>query len=303
VKNIIFTTLLAALAISTVSAQNQGTKRKNKTHKKSKSSHKKKLNKTQTLAAYILNCGRKYKDEYTPDSSYAPENIDLVALIKDPAININASSKIKDLKHTGIFGDTGNTILMNAIVMLQFFNRQCKENLTKEVVFAGLDHPHLKINQTNNKGETLLMLATREVDWPKTNTKKELFHAIFDKILTKKPNLNLKDQDGNDALVFALQSVEDRDPFVAMDYSPTPVKDTYYLTKLLTAGAYVDRLHIKLAMNYVKVARQNMQKYEKLDSNGLLQESRELKKANFVLTLLISKQKEQAKGHKKNRTK
>ncbi len=274
-KNIIFTTFLAILAIGTISAQDQGTKRKSKTHKK-------RLNKTEILRAYLVNCAQKHSYDYRPDSSYAPDDVDLVILMQDPAIDITAQD------------ETGDTVLMTALSIFASENRrQCNENLNEEVILEGLDNPNLDINQSNNWGKTLLMLATTEYqdDTPYTASQ-DARHAIFDKILELEPDLNKKDKHGRDALLHAIQSdaneFQERLGWPHASVTIMPVRDKYYLKKLLAAGARVSKAHIKMAKRYVKFARNN------LDNPGNKQKStlnkneqrKRLEDALFVLTLL-----------------
>jgi hypothetical protein len=279
-KNISFLTFLAILAINTVSAQDQGTKRKSKTHKKS--SHKKKLNKTEQLRKHILSCGAKQKPSHTHN---------LVKLIQDPAVDINASDK------------KGNTILMNAMLILmpirafsslaeerkRLHNKYCGANL-QDMILAGLDNPDLDINHANNDGDTLFMLAMAE-----SGLSKKLRHEIFDKIFALDPNLSQKNKHEWTALTHAvhLATLGALGPNV----TNTPgfdTMDTYFLNKLLAAGARVGKADMEIAMEAVKYANHIIRGNPK--TSGMI------KKANFILALLKNKQKEQAKGRKKNRT-
>ncbi len=258
-KNITFFTFLAILAISTVSAKDQNTKKKGTTHKK-------RFNKTEQLRNYIRSC-TKQKPSHLPN---------LVKLIQDPAIDINAPDK------------KGNTILMNAMDMLMFDDKHCGKNL-QNMISVGLNNPDLNVNHANNLGDTLFMRTMLE-----SATDKEIRHEIFDKILAQDPDLSLENQQGWTALTYAVniatlgalgQNVTDTPGFDTMD--------TYFINKLLAAGAPIGKEDIEIAMETVKYANHIVR--------GDPKKSGMIKKANFILALLKSKQKTQAKGHKKGR--
>jgi len=271
-KNITFFTFLAILAINTVSAKDQNTKKTGKTHKK-------RPNKTEQLRNYILSCGAKQKPSHIPD---------LVKLIQDPAIDINASDK------------KGNTILMNAMLILmpirafsslaeerkRLHNKHCGKNL-QNMILAGLDNPDLDVNHANNGGDTLLMLAMAE-----SGLDKKLRHDFFDKILAQGPNLSQKNQQEWTALAHAVHIATLG--ALGPNVTNTPgfdTMDTYFMNKLLAAGARVGKQDMEIAMEAVKYANHIIRGNPK--TSGMI------KKANFILALLKSKQKEQAKGYKK----
>ncbi|HXW86014.1 MAG TPA: hypothetical protein VEK38_01585 [Candidatus Bathyarchaeia archaeon] len=252
-KNIIKSIFIITLSFATVFAQNKSSYKKTKKTKTTKSHRSKKGNKTKELINILTTA-----DDY---SSY-----DLVALIQDPAINLNARD------------DYGDTILMRALTLIKCVHtdkgKMDKQNKIQlqNMILAAFDNPMLDVNMSNYSNTTLLMfILSNELIFlsdrpsPKNCTyvsmDPQIRRTLFNALMKKNPDLNQMTRgefhsgfsaltfvvDGMDLVMYDSIFYEGKKWELAQNENSSGYPDVGIVKELLKRGALISGTDLMIA--------------------------------------------------------